>query len=316
MQSAALYNDFGALADLRMEARQNSAESMEEVAAQFESLFVQMMVKSMRDATLKGELFDSSAMDNYQQMYDQQMSKDLAVNGGIGLAEVIVRQFGGPSAATSLEAGDFAPLPAPRTFAVGAAPQARAEDSGAAQTNTPTSAPRDSGAPATVRRSEADWDAETPETFLQSLRPHAQDAARALGLDPSVLLAQAALETGWGRKVVGDAQGPSNNFFNIKAGSDWRGPTVSKQALEYRDGLAVQERSEFRAYATAEASFADYVNFISESPRYAEALKAAGDGKAYLQELQNAGYATDPEYASKVRSIHARITASADLARL
>jgi flagellar protein FlgJ len=123
---------------------------------------------------------------------------------------------------------------------------------------------------------------------------------------PEVLIAQAALETGWGRHVVSQNGGSSHNLFNIKAGGDWSGPTVSVTTLEYREGVAVRETARFRAYASEAESFADYLQLIEQSPRYALAVEKAGDGEQYLRELQRAGYATDPRYADKVLAILAR----------
>ena len=118
-----------------------------------------------------------------------------------------------------------------------------------------------------------------------------------------MLLAQAALETGWGRHVVADQQRSSNNLFNIKAGAHWQGPTVTVSTLEYRDGVAVKEQARFRAYDSPAEAFNDYVDFLQSNPRYEQALEQVGDGERYLQELQRAGYATDPAYADKIITI-------------
>jgi flagellar protein FlgJ len=143
----------------------------------------------------------------------------------------------------------------------------------------------------------------SPEDFLRAFRPLAERAARRLGVQPDVLLAQAALETGWGQHVTRGRQGPSNNLFNIKAGPDWPGARVAVATVEYRDGVAVREHAEFRAYESVEGSFDDYVDFIESNPRYRRALERAADGEHYLRELQDAGYATDPAYADKILSI-------------
>ena len=131
-----------------------------------------------------------------------------------------------------------------------------------------------------------------------------------------MLLAQAALETGWGRHIVGAAGASSNNLFNIKASRDWPGDTVRRAVLEYRDGVAVREVATFRAYGSPAESFADYATFLQASPRYARALAKAADGEAYLRELQDAGYATDPRYADKVIGVWSRIDARAPSPRL
>lgn len=301
MEAAALYSDFGSLAGLRTEARQDAEGSLREVASQFESLFVQMMLKSMRAATMEGGLFDSNALESYEQMYDQQLAVELSRHGGIGLADVIVEQLrsdapgakkdssqpvaelqGQGGSATGLDAYRARALPTYRP-----APDAAAADPiTVAPEQTPTQAPDG-----------------TPSGFMQAFGAPARRAAEQLGVDASVLLAQAALETGWGRHVVADQSGSSNNLFNIKAGPGWDGPTVRVSTLEYRDGVAVREMAEFRAYGSAEDAFADYARLISGSPRYEAALEHAADGPQYLRELQRAGYATDPAYADKILSI-------------
>jgi flagellar protein FlgJ len=288
MQAQALYNDFQTIAGLRSDARRDAEGSLEEVAAQFESLFVQMMLKSMREATEKGGLFNSHQLETYEQMHDQQLSLELSGRGGIGLTEVLVRQLrssADPAAAPDADApADFdispyrlQPFPSPQAVLGPQAPTASAPDKQAV--------------------------AGTPADFVQRLQPLAEAAAQRLGVDPEVLVAQAALETGWGKHVVSDHSGSSHNLFNIKAGADWRGPTVSVPTLEYRDGVAVRETASFRAYASEAESFADYQALIESSPRYRAALKSAADGEQYLRELQRAGYATDPRYADKVISI-------------
>ena len=283
MQTQALYSDFGTLAELRCSARQDADGTLEAVAAQFESLFVQLMLKSMRDATTRGGLFESHQLETYEQMHDQQLALDLSGRGGIGLARVLVEQLRSSGSDRGADAAEAAPGRDLQRYLAAPVPTRRAADAPAA---VAAAAP-----PA------------SPGEFLARLRPLAESAAQRLGVAPEALLAQAALETGWGRHVRGDRHGSSNNFFNIKAGSGWQGPTVSVQTVEYRDGIAVRERAELRAYPNAAASFADYVALIAGSPRYREALAAGTDSAAYLRALQRAGYATDPAYADKALAI-------------
>ncbi|WOJ96653.1 flagellar assembly peptidoglycan hydrolase FlgJ [Congregibacter brevis] len=301
MQSQAVYNDFNALANLRSDARQNADGTLEDVAKQFESLFVQMMLKSMRDATTQGGLFDSDQMESYQQMHDQQLSLDLASRGGIGLADVLVQQLRSDRAAAEAGAADgVVDLRMPGLSAANAAAfnvQPYLEFRVPSLQSAPTvaeAAPLSNAQP---------WTPSTPQEFAEHLRPLAVDAANELGVSAEVLLAQAALETGWGKHVSSSVNGSSNNLFNIKAGSDWEGPTVTVQTLEYREGVAVRETAQFRAYASPAESFADYVSLIKESPRYSAAKDLAAEPEQYLKELQQAGYATDPAYAEKILAI-------------
>ncbi len=136
-------------------------------------------------------------------------------------------------------------------------------------------------------------------------------------MDPELLIAQAALETGWGRAIVHDGQGrSSHNLFGIKADSRWSGSRISVNSLEYEDGVAVRARAHFRSYDSFDQSFDDYAALVRASPRYRDALRQASDPRAYMHALQSAGYATDPLYAAKVLDIYGRrIAASLKLAR-
>jgi flagellar protein FlgJ len=156
------------------------------------------------------------------------------------------------------------------------------------------------------------------EDFVQKLTPYAEQAAKELGVAPKVLLAQAALETGWGRSVIKHSDGSSSfNLFNIKAGKSWHGEQTHVSTLEYVNGVARKEHAGFRSYNSYQESFHDYVQFIKNNPRYQQALQHVGNGERYLQELQRAGYATDPSYARKVMSIyHGNAMAKADSSTL
>ncbi len=147
----------------------------------------------------------------------------------------------------------------------------------------------------------------SPRDFLSALEPLARQAAARLGLDEAVLLAQSALETGWGAKITGGIEGSSRNLFNIKAGADWPGPKVTVPTLEYRDGVAVRERHSFRVYESFADSFDDFVDFLSSRPRYRQALDSAASPEGFLRGLQEAGYATDPNYADKILNVLERV---------
>ncbi|KAB7771863.1 flagellar assembly peptidoglycan hydrolase FlgJ [Xanthomonas maliensis] len=141
----------------------------------------------------------------------------------------------------------------------------------------------------------------TPEGFVAKIWTHAQKAARELGVDPRALVAQAALETGWGRRGIGNG-GDSNNLFGIKA-TGWNGAKVSAGTHEYVDGVKTSETADFRAYGSAAESFADYVRLLKSNSRYQTALRAGTDIKGFARGLQQAGYATDPAYAAKIAAI-------------
>jgi flagellar protein FlgJ len=205
-------------------------------------------------------------------MFDKQIAIDLAGRQGIGLASILERQLGGEASATPASA------------------EAHAASATAQQ----------SAAAPPVR----DWRPADADAFIRDLWPHAQRASQSLGVPPEVLIAQAALETGWGRNVIRTPDGGSSlNLFGIKADSNWDGDRAIVPTLEYRGGIAQRENAAFRSYDSLSASMDDYTHFLQSSPRYRQALDNAADADGFLQELQGAGYATDPVYASKIAAI-------------
>jgi flagellar protein FlgJ len=282
-----VYTDFQGLSELRSRARNNSEDTLREVAGQFEALFIQMMLKSMRDAGLGEGLLDSEHTKTYQTMFDKQISIDLSKGKGLGLAEMMVRQL----SRAGVENGGAQPELAPQspTF------QALVPPTAGVRTAVQTS-----GAPA----ANSDWSPDSPQAFVTQLWPHAERTARSLRIAPEALIAQAALETGWGKHVMRRADGHSSfNLFGIKADARWTGERVTSETIEFRDGLMRKERATFRAYASLAEGLADYANFLQSNPRYQEALNKAGDAVGFAQALAAAGYATDPEYASKINKI-------------
>jgi len=283
---AQVYTDFSGLTALKAKAREDQDAALDQVSRQFESLFLQMMLKSMRDASFGGGLMDSKQTEFYREMYDKQIAVDMAQNHGMGLAAVIKRQLGGsapaPHDGRSIE--DYVGMPVLAPLTADAVGDARAQEK--------------AGRSASIQLDG------TPETFLGQLWPAAEEAAAKLNLAPEALLAQAALETGWGRHVIKHHEGDSShNLFGIKADSRWRGDRVQVSTLEYRDGVALNTRANFRSYDSFEQSFADYVGFLQNNPRYAAALRKTADPDAYFSALQEAGYATDPRYADKIKQI-------------
>lgn len=292
LTAAGVYTDLHGLSGLRQAARDGSPEALRETARQFEGLFLQMMLRSMREALPGDGLFESEQTRFYQGMFDRQLGIDLAKGGGIGFAEMIYRELG--------DGAPRAPSSRPLTGLYAPAPPGPAE---AVEKAEPVV-------------SEAGY-SESVERFVSTLWPAAQRAGTALGVDAEVLIAQSALETGWGRKVIGDGRGgSSHNLFGIKADRRWQGASVGVTSLEYEAGVAVRRQSRFRVYATPLDSFRDYVDFIRSNPRYGEVLTRAGNGKEYLQALQEAGYATDPGYANKIRTILQQRSFAAQVADL
>ncbi len=323
----AFYYDLQSLAPLKQAARENpeNIETLRNVAQQFESMFMQMVLKSMRSASLGDSLFDTDQSLFYRDMFDQQLAVKLSGNGGMGLADMLVEQLSRSSMLSRHDpfaanrGGDYHGLslapdrpgmqplnrPAAALAGISAARQAsavqpRTVTAGAIDSGPilpPSGKPSPSQDPAPVGAGV--WT--SPAEFVRDIWPHAVDAASQLGVDPKVLVAQSALETAWGSKLPHRADGRSSfNLFGIKAGSDWGGERTVVSTLEYEGDRVVSEKSAFRMYDSVADSMSDYVDFLKSRARYADALNNAADPEKYSRALQRAGYATDPVYADKI----------------
>ncbi len=297
---------FGALAK---SARSGDRAGIEGAARAFESLLLGQMLKQMRTASLGGGLFDSEQTKLYQDLYDQQVASTLSEGEGMGIRKALLRQLApesmdgsGASAARELKVPERNPtLLSLRRREVDAA---STEDAGTPAVPATRAASADQSGVSAVQ---GQWPPRSPAEFLAYLKPYADQAAEALGMDTSVLLAQSALETGWGKHVPRHADGRSSfNLFGIKADRSWEGDKVSVGTLEYRNGVAQREQARFRAYESPAESFIDYVAFLRRNPRYRGAL-ASTTGEDFIRGLQQAGYATDPGYASKILGIRDRL---------
>ncbi|HMW51455.1 MAG TPA: flagellar assembly peptidoglycan hydrolase FlgJ [Rhodocyclaceae bacterium] len=283
------------LGNLQRLAKENSPEAAREAAKQFEGLFLQQVLKSMRDASPKNGLFDSEESRMYQGMLDQQLALQLASRGGgVGLAKVIERQLGvgratadtaggAPSLDTAIRRSYDAALPA------GSAANAAAKSAASAASAPASGLDLPAGA--------------GPRAFVERIWPDAVEASRATGIPARFFVAQAALETGWGKYELKNADGsPSYNLFNIKAGRRWSGDTVSTTTVEYANGTPTRESARFRRYGSYAESFRDYAAMLANNPRYA-AVMGQSDASGFARALQSAGYATDPQYADKLTRI-------------
>ncbi len=285
------YTDFQGLADLRMQSKGKSPEVLREVANQFEAIFTQMMLKSMRQASLGEGILDSKQSDFYRDMHDKQLSVHLSSGTGLGLSDMIVRQLGGQSGEESKVIGksleDYRGTQVYKIYREVSQIVAKQIDQ-----------------PEAVSKSQP---ITGKESFIEQLKPHAEAAGKKLGVNPGLLLAQAALETGWGQSIIQNRDGSSShNLFGIKADQRWSGEKTQVSTLEYREGLAVREQAEFRSYKSYTDSFEDYMKFLADQPRYSEALSNSANPELYAQALQQAGYATDPKYAEKIVAIYNR----------
>jgi flagellar protein FlgJ len=278
--------------------RDKDPEALRQMARQFESLFVQQMLKSMRAASesfSEGNYMNSSDTKFYSDMLDQQWSLELTKGQGMGLADTLYQQLlksyghkvsGEPS---GTQRGELK-----QNLEQSASFVHRPATNQVAATETADGA--------TPLNKTSNTLATGPAGFIDAIKPHATQAAHALGVAPEALMAQAALETGWGKHVVRDDAGSSFNLFNIKAGKSWAGDSVKVDTTEYVAGEAKTFNEPFRRYGSLQESFADYVALM-QKPRYQNALAQGTNANAYVEQLQNAGYATDPHYADKIKRI-------------
>jgi flagellar protein FlgJ len=314
-----VFTDLNSLQSINDIGRENKDRALRKVAEQFESMFVKMMMKSMRDANQvfkEDSLLSSPEEDFYQQMYDDQMSLNLTGKQGMGLADVIYRQlnqeYGDPSKRGEVQwqpiddrrknfshAIDFNQIEKKNT-------QLQREQSQAA-INIDTSFVN-SRVSKEIVAEEKQQQFDSPEDFIEKLYPAAEKIAKEMGVSPKAIISQAALETGWGKFMISSAADENGvkensfNFFGIKADSRWSGDKVTVTTHEYRDGKRVTEKADFRSYPNIEAGLKDYSKFLQAS-RYEKAMAAGTDVEKYATELQQAGYATDPNYAKKITRI-------------
>ena len=256
--AANTYTDLNGLAALKNAPR--SPQAIRAVSQQVEALFLQMMLKSMREASdATGEL-TSNETSMYQDMFDKQVALTLSKHQDLGIARVFERQLGGQASAGS---------PAAVT------PAAR----------SPVTPRADADARAALPSTSA-VTAQHAAQFVQQVLPTIRRAAQALGINPLGLLAQAALETGWGQRMPRTADGrPSLNIFGIKAGEEWNGARAVAETVEFNGGLATQRRTAFRAYGSIEESVGDFANLLANSPRYREAIAAGSSVQAYIDSI-------------------------------
>jgi peptidoglycan hydrolase FlgJ len=308
---APVYTDLAGLTALKRGAASKDPAAIREVARQFESMFTSMMLKSMRDASGPDPVFGSDQEQMYQGLFDDQLALQMSHGKGLGLADMLIRQLqkmglAGAGAGTGGIGSAQIDLDPSRVGASGI-------PAATATTNTKA------GAAAYIATQGAS--ASEQQSFARTLWPQAQAAGQRLGVDPRNLIAQAALETNWGRNMPQDANGASsNNLFGMKAARGWAGPTVTAPTEEYANGSRTRTQAQFRAYPDAAQSLQDYVALLQNNPRYAGALNTGSDVQAFATGLQRGGYATDPDYARKIsalaHSVAGALAGSADVTDL
>ena len=254
---------------LRAQARQSPDQALKAAAQQFETVFMNMMLKSMREATPQDGMFDSEQTKMFTGMLDQQLAQNLS-SRGIGLADMMVKQLG-------------------RTLGAGAALQDAPQGQNV------------SALPSAYNQS-------FQQDFVQRMTPSAVQASRETGVPAQLIMGQAALESGWGQREIRLPDGSNSyNLFGIKAGSSWNGKVAEVTTTEYHNGVPSKQVEKFRAYGSYAEAFADYAHQLRDNPRYASVVQPGQGAHAAAHALQRAGYATDPNYADKLVQVMSRI---------
>jgi len=298
--SSQLAIDVKGLNALKRDAHGNAPGANKAVAQQFEALFLQTVLKAMRDATPHDGIFDSEQSRMFESMLDQQLAQSLATKGGgTGLAAMIEKQLSRANIDPQA-LGDLPLMPPPRPFPLPARPVGipLPQTGVSSSSSSANSSSRLQSADGVVPGTRAGV-----QDFVDRVWPHAHEASQATGIPAHFMVAQAALETGWGKSEPRLPDGrPSYNLFGIKAGKSWSGPVVAASTTEVVDGVAQKQVEQFRVYGSYAEAFRDYANLLTSSPRYANVV-GIQDASAFARGLQQAGYATDPMYAAKLTRI-------------
>ncbi|BFG74987.1 flagellar assembly peptidoglycan hydrolase FlgJ [Paraburkholderia terrae] len=279
---------------MRAQAAANPREAMKSAAKQFDAVFTQMMLKSMRDATPSDGPFDSHDTATFTSMMDQQLSQQMS-SKGIGVADAMLKQLMRNSGVSADDAN------AGNNVAMNALAKAYANpaNNGALKMGRGYSA--NSALTPAVR---GDGSSDKVDAFVDKLAAPAQAASAATGIPARFIIGQAALESGWGKREIRKSDGStSHNIFGIKASDDWNGKTVATVTTEYINGRPQRVVEKFRAYDSYEEAMTDYASFLKSNPRYAQVINSSRDVNGFAQGMQRAGYATDPHYAKKLISI-------------
>lgn len=300
--------DVRAAEDLKRQFQANPQEGLKAAAQQFETLFLQQVLKSMRDTVPQDDMLSSDQSRFYTGLLDQQLAQNMATSGkGIGFAKLIEQQLGAHLQKPGATPDDLANAVGQATSqAATAALPLTASDGRHLAAPAATPARPAPVMPATAAETAPAVGNELPASpgdFVNRVWPHAVDASRSTGIPPQFLVAQAALESGWGRSEVRRPDGTgSYNLFGIKAGRSWAGETVDAATTEYVNGQPVSATERFRAYGSYAESFRDYANLLRGNARFSQVI-GSQDGAEFARRLQQAGYATDPQYAEKLTKI-------------
>jgi len=273
--------DAQSLEALRTQAQHAPDKALAAAAKQFEAVFMNMLLKSMREATPQEGMFDSEQTKLFTSMLDQQLAQNMGGARGIGLADMMVKQLSRQTVTTN-------------QTATGA-------DMGVKPVAVPAAAKTVSAIPSAYSEN-------AQQDFVKRMMPHALIASSETGLPAHQMIGQAALESGWGRREILMPDGSNSfNLFGIKAGDNWSGKVAAVKTTEYHNGVASKPTEKFRAYDSYADSFRDYAKLLSDNPRYAKVLEQGDTAQGFARALQNAGYATDPKYAQKLTQVIGKV---------
>lgn len=281
--SSKLALDTQSLEQLRTQAKNSPDKALKAAAQQFESVFLNMMLKSMREATPQDGMFDSEQTRMFTGMLDQQLAQSMS-SRGVGLADIMVKQLSRNMGVQPPSAGGAVDKPAAQPSGMPLPSISAPERAAAALPSA--------------------YNSSTQQDFVDRMLPHAVQASKATGVPPQLMLGQAALESGWGRREIRMPDGSNSfNLFGIKANAGWNGKVAEVMTTEYRHGVAYKQVEKFRAYSSYAEAFQDYASMIGNNPRYAEVLKQGDSVAGMAQAVQKAGYATDPNYGEKLARV-------------
>ena len=287
--------DTKSTSDLRLKLKQDPQAGLKQAAQQFEGMLLQMMLKSMRDATPQDGLMNSDQTRFFTSILDQQLAQNLSAQGKLGFAKLIEQQMGQNLASASGDAMSSSLIQLQQVLAERQAASSAAFLAGGAE--------RVSSSSGATSGSAVDGNSGSARDFVNRVWPHAVDAAKSLGVPAHFLVAHSALESGWGKSEIRQADGSSTyNVFGIKAGRNWQGESVEVQTTEYVNGVAQTVSEKFRVYGSYGEAFQDYANLLRGSARFSGVL-GQQDGTQFARTLQQSGYATDPLYADKLGRI-------------
>lgn len=321
--------DAQSVGKLRLQSKQDPEAALKAVAQQFEGIFMNMMLKSMREATPKDGMLDSEQGNLYTQLFDQQLAQKLSSGKGLGVADMLVKQLTSKNSAESPKTSPESPISSPESRVLSSEYGLNSElstpdptpisNSSALRTQDSVLNTLDSGLStqhsglksqdSALRTQHLESAFKTPQEFVDKLWPHAVEASKELGIPAHFLLGQAALESGWGKRTIRGEDGQDSlNLFGIKAGAKWAGGVAAAATTEYVNGVPQARREDFRAYGSYADSFRDYAALLRSNPRYQGVLGQDVDAAGFARAMQQAGYATDPMYASKLARVVDSVT--------